>query len=50
MDIHQLHSLLTTAWVVWFFILFAGIVGWAFRPSRREQFERARQIPLRDTE
>jgi len=50
MDIHEFHSLLTTAWVVWFFVLFTGIVVWAFRPARQERFERARQIPLRDTE
>jgi len=50
MDIHHLHGLLTTAWIVWFFVLFTGILVWAFRPARRERFERARQIPLRDTE
>lgn len=50
MDIHQLHGLLTTVWVVWFFVLFTGIVLWAFRPARQERFERARAIPLRDTE
>jgi cytochrome c oxidase cbb3-type subunit 4 len=50
MDIHQLHSLLTTVWVVWFFVLFTGIIFWVFRPARKEQFERARAIPLHDSE
>lgn len=50
MTIEQLHSLLLTAWVLWFFTLFSGIVVWAMRPSRREAFEQARLIPLREAE
>lgn len=50
MTIEQMHSLLLTAWIVWFFVLFTGIVVWAMRPSRREKFERARLIPLREAE
>ncbi|MBX6740894.1 MAG: cbb3-type cytochrome c oxidase subunit 3 [Acetobacteraceae bacterium] len=48
MDLQSLHSTLATLWVVWFFLLFSGIVVWAMRPSRRQHFERAGQIPLRD--
>jgi cytochrome c oxidase cbb3-type subunit 4 len=48
MSVHELHTLLATAWVVWFFLLFGGIIAWALRPSRRDAFERARQLPLRD--
>ncbi|MBP0447132.1 cbb3-type cytochrome c oxidase subunit 3 [Roseomonas sp. SSH11] len=50
MSIEQLHSLLLTTWIVWFFLLFGGIVTWALLPARREKFERARQIPLREAE
>ena len=50
MSIEQIHGLLQTAWVVWFFVLFTGIVIWAMRPSRREKFEQARLIPLREAE
>ncbi|TPG57683.1 cbb3-type cytochrome c oxidase subunit 3 [Roseomonas nepalensis] len=50
MTIEQIHSLLLTAWIVWFFVLFTGIVVWAMRPARREKFERARLIPLREAE
>ncbi|MFC0389101.1 cbb3-type cytochrome oxidase subunit 3 [Muricoccus vinaceus] len=50
MTIEQIHSLLLTTWIVWFFLLFTGIVVWALRPARRETFERARLIPLREAE
>lgn len=50
MSIEQLHSLLLTAWIVWFFVLFGGIVAWALWPGRRDKFESARLMPLRETE
>jgi cbb3-type cytochrome oxidase subunit 3 len=50
MDIEQLHRTLATVWVVWFFLLFTGIIVWATRPALRQGFERARLIPLRDAE
>lgn len=50
MTLEQFHSLLVTTWIVWFFVLFGGIVTWVLWPSRRENFERARQIPLREAE
>jgi cytochrome c oxidase cbb3-type subunit 4 len=48
MDLVALHSNLAALWVVWFFLLFGGIVAWAMRPGRRQHFERAGRIPLRD--
>jgi cytochrome c oxidase cbb3-type subunit 4 len=50
MDIEQLHQTLAVVWVVWFFLLFTGIIVWALRPARRQGFERARLIPLRDAD
>jgi cbb3-type cytochrome oxidase subunit 3 len=34
--------------VVWFFILFLGMVWFVMRPSRRKHFESLADIPLRD--
>jgi len=39
---------LRTLWVVWFFLLFVGIVVWVLRPSRRRHYEHMAEIPLRD--
>lgn len=50
MDMHAFYSLMSSLWVVWFFMLFAGIVAWAFWPSRRATFERHGRIPLNDGE
>lgn len=50
MDIASLHSLLNTLWVVWFFVLFGGIALWTLRPARTAAFDRARQIPLRESD
>jgi cytochrome c oxidase cbb3-type subunit 4 len=50
MDLHHLYSLLMTAWIVWFFVLFGGIVAWALWPGRKDKFESARFLPLRETE
>ena len=50
MSVEQLHAVLTTAWVVWFFVLFGGIVAWVLWPTRRADFERARHLPLRESD
>ncbi|WP_149536232.1 cbb3-type cytochrome oxidase subunit 3 [Siccirubricoccus phaeus] len=50
MDLIELHGTLATLWIVWFFVLFTGIAVWALRPARRQSFDAARQIPLRDAE
>ncbi|MEN0074448.1 MAG: cbb3-type cytochrome c oxidase subunit 3 [Paracraurococcus sp.] len=48
MSIDALHSILSTIWVVWFFLLFLGILAYVLRPSKRRHFERLAGIPLRD--
>jgi cytochrome c oxidase cbb3-type subunit 4 len=48
MTAEELYRLASTAWVVWFVLLFAGIVAWAFWPSRRSRLEGHGNIPLRD--
>ena len=45
---HDLYILLRELWLLWFMLLFVGIVVWAFRPSRRQAMEEHAQIPLRD--
>ncbi|MES2052370.1 MULTISPECIES: cbb3-type cytochrome oxidase subunit 3 [Polaromonas] len=43
MDINVLRSLVTVA----AFVVFIGILVWAYLPSRKEQFEDAAQLPFR---
>lgn len=44
----ELYPLLKSVWVVWFMALFLGVVWWATRPRRREGFDAAARIPLRE--
>ncbi len=39
---------LRALWVVWFFLLFLGMLAWVLRPSKRAAYEEAGAIPLRD--
>ncbi len=39
---------LRALWVVWFFLLFVGMLAWVLRPSKRAAYEEARGIPFRD--
>ena len=48
MDLHAYQSLFSTLWVVWFFILFSGIIYAVMRPKKRVEYQRAGDIPLRD--
>ena len=41
-------EILTSLWIVWAVLLFAGIVVWAWRPANRRRFERDARIPLDD--
>ncbi len=50
MDWLEIYPLLRSAWVVWFTVLFIGIVAWAFWPSRRRKLEELGRIPLRGEE
>jgi cytochrome c oxidase cbb3-type subunit 4 len=47
-EMMELHGWLSALWVVWFFALFLGILAWALRPSKRQEFDRAADIPLHD--
>ncbi|MES2713677.1 MAG: cbb3-type cytochrome c oxidase subunit 3 [Pseudomonadota bacterium] len=40
--------LFSTLWVVWFFVLFAGILIRTLRPSRRTALQDHAQIPFRE--
>jgi cbb3-type cytochrome oxidase subunit 3 len=48
MDLVKLQSILSTIWVVWFFVLFLGMLAYVLRPSKRQQYQRMADIPLRD--
>ncbi len=50
MDIQRLHEILSTIWVVWFVLLFGGILAWVMRPGSREAASRHAAIPLRDSQ
>lgn len=45
---HDAYILLKQLWVVWFFILFLGIVFWVYLPSQRKPMKEHAEIPLRD--
>lgn len=44
----SLLPLIRTLWVVWFFVLFLGMLWFVLRPSRKQHFESQADIPLRD--
>lgn len=48
MDLLKLQSLLSTIWVVWFFVLFLGMLWYVLRPSKRQHYASLADIPLRD--
>jgi cytochrome c oxidase cbb3-type subunit 4 len=39
---------LRAMWVVWFFVLFLGMLWFVLRPSKKRHFESQADIPLRD--
>ncbi|MCS6944470.1 MAG: CcoQ/FixQ family Cbb3-type cytochrome c oxidase assembly chaperone [Sutterellaceae bacterium] len=46
MDINTVRSVLTVV----FFVLFVGVVWWAYRRGSCKDFEEAQQLPFADTE
>jgi cytochrome c oxidase cbb3-type subunit IV len=48
MDLLKLQSFLNTLWVVWFFVLFLGMLWYVMRPSKKQHFASLADIPLRD--
>ncbi|NKE46746.1 cbb3-type cytochrome c oxidase subunit 3 [Roseomonas frigidaquae] len=48
MDLVALQPLFSTLWVVWFFVLFIGILIRVLAPARKREFEQAGDIPFRE--
>jgi len=46
----ELQPLFSTLWVVWFFLLFGGILIWTLKPSRRKDWKRHGEMIFRDGE
>ncbi|MDE1148073.1 MAG: cbb3-type cytochrome c oxidase subunit 3 [Azospirillaceae bacterium] len=45
----ELQSLISQVWLVWFLVLFSGILVWAYWPSRRARLNNdCAKIPLLD--
>ena len=44
----DLLPLIRSLWVVWFFVLFLGMLWFVLRPSKRKHYESQADIPLRD--
>ncbi|WP_191083677.1 cbb3-type cytochrome c oxidase subunit 3 [Roseococcus microcysteis] len=44
----ELQWLFSTLWVVWFFVLFGGILIWTLKPSRRQDWKRHGEMIFRD--
>jgi cytochrome c oxidase cbb3-type subunit 4 len=42
------YPMLKTVWVVWFFVLFVGMVAWVMRPSAKERYQAMARLPLND--
>lgn len=48
MDMLRLHEILSAVWVIWFVVLFTGILAWVLRPGGRDAARRNAGIPFRD--
>ena len=44
----QLQSFFSSLWVLWFFLLFGGILVWVLKPSRKGLWEERGRMVLRD--
>lgn len=44
----ELYAALKQLWLLWFMLLFTGILVWAFHPRRKERLRQHALIPLRD--
>jgi len=42
------YRILAGFWEVWAFLLFLGIIAWAYLPGNREKWERAARIPFEE--
>lgn len=43
-----LQEFFSTLWVVWFFLLFGGILIWVMQPSRRQEWKQRGEMILHD--
>ncbi|MDX2103617.1 MAG: cbb3-type cytochrome c oxidase subunit 3 [Alphaproteobacteria bacterium] len=50
MTAEDLYRWTSALWVVWFVVLFTGIIIWAFLPKNRERLAQQALIPLREQE
>jgi len=46
MDLTRLYDILNTLWVVWFFLLFLGMLWYVLRPSKRDYYRKLGNIPF----
>jgi cytochrome c oxidase cbb3-type subunit 4 len=45
---HEIHEFFAPIRLVWFVLIFVGIVAWAYWPKRRAELEKFARIPLED--
>ncbi|HYF08540.1 MAG TPA: CcoQ/FixQ family Cbb3-type cytochrome c oxidase assembly chaperone [Acetobacteraceae bacterium] len=43
-----LYPVFRAIWVVWFFLLFVGLVLWVMRPSAKGRYAAMARLPLND--
>ena len=43
-----LYPTLKALWVVWFFLIFIGMLVWVMRPSAKDRYRAMGEIPLND--
>ncbi|MCC7281997.1 MAG: cbb3-type cytochrome c oxidase subunit 3 [Acetobacteraceae bacterium] len=48
MTLQQLHEALAVLFVVWFFLLFGGILLWVLRPGTQARAREHAEIPFRN--
>jgi cbb3-type cytochrome oxidase subunit 3 len=46
----EYQGLFSTLWVVWFFLLFGGILIWTLRPSKRGEWQQRGNMIFQDDE
>jgi cytochrome c oxidase cbb3-type subunit 4 len=46
----EMQGLFNTLWVVWFFLLFGGILVWTLRPSKRTEWQQRGSMIFQDDE
>jgi cytochrome c oxidase cbb3-type subunit 4 len=44
----EIHDLFAPIRLVWFVVIFVGVVAWAYWPKRRAELEKLARIPLED--